>query len=90
MFDTNTVFVALDLETTGLDTSKDSIIEIAAIRFSLKKNEEGLIWSIVNREERSMLIQPERELTEEISMITGITDSMLIGKETWEQVQERV
>lgn len=75
-------FVVLDLETTGLDTENDSIIEIAAIRFSLKRNENGN-WIAEEKEERSMLINPEKSLTEEISLITHINDSMLVGKPIW-------
>ena len=37
-----------------------------------------------------MLVSPRREMTEEISMITGITDAMLAGKPTWDEVRERV
>lgn len=45
---------------------------------------------MVDTEERSMLIHPGRAMTEEISMITGITDAMLEGKPSWESVCERV
>lgn len=37
-----------------------------------------------------MLIDPKRELSEEVSMITGITGAMLDGRETWDSVRERV
>lgn len=33
------IFVALDLETTGLDTKTDTIIEVAALRFHLEKDQ---------------------------------------------------
>lgn len=68
-------FVALDLETTGLDTTRDRIIEVAAVRFGLEY--DGERYTAVNLEERSMLIDPGIEITPEISMITGITDSMV-------------
>lgn len=81
-------FVALDLETTGLDPTKETIIEVAAVRFQLER--DGDIFRAVKREERSMLINPGKPMTEEISMITGITDSMLLGKPLWNEVKERV
>lgn len=68
-------FIALDLETTGLDPQKETIMEIAAIRFQLEK--DGETFRVINTEERSMLIDPERELRDEIRMITGITSAML-------------
>lgn len=69
-------FVALDLETTGLDPHKDTIIEVAAVRFRLER--VGDIFRAVDREERTMLINPGRKLEENIAMITGISDDMLI------------
>ena len=81
-------FIALDLETTGLDPQKETIMEIAAIRFQLEK--DGETFRVINTEERSMLIDPERELRDEIRMITGITSAMLQWKEKWKDVQERV
>jgi DNA polymerase III epsilon subunit-like protein len=82
-------FVALDLETTWLSPETDTIIEVAAVAFEL---EIDVHWrySAISREERSMLIYPGREMTEEISMITGITDAMLSGKSVWWDVCERV
>ncbi len=77
-------FVALDLETTGLDTKNDTIIEIAAVSFTLELTNEGFI--IQNIEEHSQLINPGRQLEQEISMITGISNDMLIGKPLFETV----
>jgi DNA polymerase III epsilon subunit-like protein len=37
-----------------------------------------------------MLIDPGRKLEEQIAMITGISDKMLVGKPQWEEVRERV
>ncbi len=81
-------FVALDLETTGLSPIRDTIIEVAAVRFHLEKVGEKYI--AITDDERSMLIDPERKLEENISMITGITDSMLKGKVKWGEVKEKV
>ncbi len=69
-------FVALDLETTGLDPHTDTIIEIAAIKFSI--DFDGSAFQITDATERSMLVNPGRPLEEEISLITHITDSMLV------------
>lgn len=81
-------FVALDLETTGLDPHKDTIIEVAAVRFKLEQ--DGDIYRAIEQEERSMLINPGRNLEENIAMITGISDNMLIRKQKWEEVQNKV
>lgn len=81
-------FVILDLETTGLSTEKDAIIEIAAIKCEIWK--ENGIWIIKNKEERSMLVNPEREITEEISLITHITNDMVIWHPLWWEIREKV
>jgi len=82
-------FISLDLETTGLSPETDTIIEIAAIAFRIEKSEDGTLDSI-DLIEKTMLIDPSRPLLEEVTMITGITESMLEGKPKWDEVRERV
>jgi DNA polymerase III epsilon subunit-like protein len=82
-------FISLDLETTGLSPETDTIIEIAAIAFRIEKNEDGTLDSI-DLIEKTMLIDPDRPLLEEVTMITGITESMLARKPKWDEVRERV
>lgn len=81
-------FVALDLETTGLDPTQDTIIEVAAIIFSIEKEENRYIPTDIV--EQTMLINPGRPLSEEVSMITGITDEMLVGQQLWTDVRDMV
>ena len=76
----NETFVVFDLETTGLDPKEgNSIIEIGAVR--VRKNQ------IIDRFDE--LINPGMELSEEITRITSITNDMLVGKDTEENVMKR-
>ena len=61
-------FVAIDLETTGLDAGLDSIIELGAVRFR-----EG-----VEVERYSQLVNPGKKLPQEITELTGITEEDLV------------
>jgi DNA polymerase-3 subunit epsilon/ATP-dependent DNA helicase DinG len=65
-------YVAVDVETTGLDRYEDAIIEVAAVVF---QGEEIL-------DEWVSFVDPEQELPPEISSITGITPRMLAGAPT--------
>ncbi len=60
-------YVAVDVETTGLDPKTDKIIEIAAVK--------ALDGRVV--EEKATLVNPGRELPGEICRLTGISDEML-------------
>jgi DNA polymerase-3 subunit epsilon/ATP-dependent DNA helicase DinG len=60
-------YVAFDLETTGLDTERDSIIEIGAVRFS----REGVLDSY------QTLVNPRRSLPAPIQALTGLRDDDL-------------
>jgi len=61
--------VALDIETTGLDSKTDRIIEIGAVRFTDKGVEA----------EYQSLINPGIKIPPFISQLTGITDAMVRG-----------
>ena len=58
-------FVAIDLETTGLDVGRDRITEIGMVRFTL----DGVSESF------EALVNPERPIPLRIQQITGISDA---------------
>ncbi|WP_420641356.1 helicase C-terminal domain-containing protein [Candidatus Leptofilum sp.] len=62
-----TTYVAIDVETTGLDPKTDSIIEVAAITF---RGNDIL-------DEYSSLVNPHREVPPFITQLTGITQAMV-------------
>lgn len=62
-----TTIVCIDIETTGLDNNKDSIIEIGALRFNGHREEAK--WST--------LVNPNRHIPEPITILTGIDDGMV-------------
>ena len=64
------VFTAFDVETTGLDNRRDSIVEIGAIRYS----REGEIGRF------SQLIDPGVPMPAEAGRVNNITDAMLAGQ----------
>jgi len=69
-------YVIIDLETTGLDLNRDEIIEIAGVKVS-----RGAVV-----EEFSTFVSCSRPLSAEISDLTGITNEMLIGQPTIEEI----
>ena len=60
-------YIALDLETTGLEARLDKITEIAALRVEDGRVEERFVT----------LVNPGRQLGERITALTGITDDMV-------------
>ncbi len=69
-------YVALDIETTGLDPKTEKIIEIGAARVRDGQVEDTY----------QTLVNPARSLTERIVELTGITDEMLCGAPYIEEV----
>lgn len=61
------VFVAFDTETTGFSPSKDRIVELSAVRFTLEKNLAATNW----------LINPRRSIPQYVTAIHGIDDTMV-------------
>ena len=79
-------YVVLDLETTGLDSQKDTIIEVGAVRFA----EPRALQHTGTYEELQLLVNPGRTLDPVITDLTGIQDSDLAGQASWEEVRPRV
>ncbi len=69
-------YVAIDLETTGLQSEADEIIEIGAVRF----NEDGILGTF------DRLVSPGRKLSQFISLLTGIKDSDLENAPPFDEI----
>ncbi|MFL5803333.1 MAG: helicase C-terminal domain-containing protein [Roseiflexaceae bacterium] len=61
------IFVALDVETTGLEAGVDEIIEVAAVKFSADEVLETF----------SQLVKPKHSLPLKITRLTGISEASL-------------
>ncbi len=72
----DTEYVAFDLETTGLYARRDKIIEIGAVRMRNGK--------LIDRYQT--FVAPGRKLEKRTTELTGITDDMLKGAPSIEQV----
>lgn len=68
--------IILDVETTGLDTSRDEIIELGMVKFRFTNT--GALVGI--DETFSGFQQPGRPISAEITEITGITNAMVAGQ----------
>ena len=62
-------YIALDLETTGLNPKRDKIIEIGALKVVDGREEERFC----------SFVKPGRELEERIAKLTGIAEEQLTG-----------
>jgi len=75
-YNDGSVFTAFDLETTGLSPSEHQIVEIGAVKF----DKRGIIARFSN------LINPGSPMSKEASAVNHITDEMLKGKPSLEEV----
>jgi DNA polymerase-3 subunit epsilon len=76
----NKPIVFLDLETTGLNLATDRIVEIAL----LKVLPDG------SKQNKRKLINPEKSIPPEASLIHGITDDMVRDAPTFKQVANEI
>jgi len=73
-------YVALDLETTGLNAGADAIIEIGVVKF---KDGQPI-------DEFGALINPGRPIPPEIQLLTGIGNEDVIGQPRFDQVAGQI
>ena len=69
-------FLAIDLETTGLDTRRDAIVAFAAIPFVRSEPAPGLVT----------LVDPGRPIPLASTAIHGLTDAMVAGAPSVDRV----
>ena len=70
------VYTAFDTETTGLNAKYEKVIEIGAVKF----DKNGIIDTY------SVLINPEKTLSYNITQITGITNEMVCNCPTFSEI----
>lgn len=75
--DVNSLFAAIDIETTGLHPFYSDIVEVAAVIFDL----DGTI-----HQEYSQLINPLKPIHPKAIEIHGITDKMVEEQPSWEKI----
>lgn len=75
------VGIILDVETTGLDSELDEVIELAMLKFNFDR--EGHIGAALDS--FRAFNQPQKPIPSPISDLTGITDEMVAGKRIAEQ-----
>jgi ATP-dependent DNA helicase DinG len=80
----NRTYVALDLETTGLDPRRDAIMEIGAVRFRAYLR-DGAIKAQV-QDTWSSLVNPGRPIPIQVQQLTGITHEKVIRAPRFSQV----
>ncbi|MEW6770163.1 MAG: helicase C-terminal domain-containing protein [Bacillota bacterium] len=74
------VFVAVDVETTGLDAARDEIIEVGLCRI-----ENGAVTARF-----SSLIRPGVSIPPRVQRLTGIDDAAVAGAPSWAEVAGEV
>ena len=72
--------IAVDIETTGLNTDSDNIIEVAAIKFLNGKYIDKYVT----------FVNPLRKITDEITGLTGISDNDVLFSPTISQIQNEI
>ena len=79
--------VVVDVETTGLESDRDRVIQVSAIRARL---DELAIDQHVPCQEFRSLVDPEVSISPKITQITGLTDSKLRGQLKFSDLANRL
>ena len=78
------IFVALDLETTGLDARVDAIIEVGAVRFAFDRSAGDFGCRVLER--LVTFVNPLRAIPLRITQLTGIRDADVANAPTLDRV----
>lgn len=78
-----TLLLGTDLETTGLDASRDKIIEVAAVLWNVERKAPVNSFSFLIKQKQDF------DLPSDITGLTGITDRMLGSGNTLEFAMEQ-
>jgi len=73
-------FIALDVETTGLDAEKDEIIDIALVHF-----ENGNAAAVLD-----FLVKPQKEMSSFVNYLTGISQSELNEAKPFKEIAPQI
>ena len=68
-------FVAFDLETTGLVNTKDEIIEIGAVKFTVAVENNKVVPKLIS--EFNTLVNPNMMIPKDATAVNKITDEMV-------------
>jgi DNA polymerase-3 subunit epsilon len=74
---TSTTFVVFDTETTGLHPIVHRLVEVGAVRFRLDGHELATFQTLIN---------PQHPIPQDVQQVHGITNAMVRGQPTVEQV----
>lgn len=80
----NRTYVALDLETTGLDPRRDAITEVGAVRFRTSLDNGSVQARVLDT--WSSLVNPDRPIPIQVQQLTGITQEDVAGAPRFSQV----
>ena len=69
-----------DLETTGINISKDRIVEVSVLK----------IFQNGNKESRTWLVNPQINISKEVSNIHGITNEMVVNEPTFKVIGPQI
>jgi len=69
-----------DLETTGINISKDRIVEISILKVHPDGKEETSTW----------VVNPEMPIPAEVTAIHGISDADVVGKSTFKELSKEI
>jgi len=73
-------FIALDVETTGLDVEKDEIINIALVRF-----ENGNVTDSID-----FMVKPQKEISTFVKYLTGISQNELDSAKPFKEIAPQI